>query len=602
MTNHELNQYIAHYIKEDKTHSAILLTAGWGAGKSFYIKNELVPFLEQEENGKIQCIVVSLYGLTCLSEVSKALFFESRIKRPLSGSASTISITAKTVLKGALGYLGVSLDMSNDDLQKLYDSVNLSGKLIILEDIERSQIDIIQVLGYVNSLVEQDGVKVLLVANEDEIVQFIPSTGNSSPRPISRCSPWDTNAEAIQYTESSIAYLAAKEKTISDTIVFSGDVHHAIKTIVKQFDNSLLSGLMTDENIFEIQFLLTERQTFNLRSFTYACQKTVDIYQAIDLDSNRDSDFAKTILYGILIFTFRLKTGECQKWKGNLPYSVELGNKNYPLFRFCYDYITEQHFNNTLVESARDGLKYLRLYASGSATSDKDLLALYSYSIQSEENVRTAIENISGNLKDLEFYPFTEYGRIALYLVTVSHIIDCDILEAKELLIHNLHGKYLDVRAEYLFAGAPDEDLESNEVKDEFSELCAKMLASLNASGESIFDFDYEPNSISSFSDSVAEHTNTILKDASFAARLDMDRVIEMLKKCSSVQIMEFRAIFCNLYQPGNIQDFLSGDRKKIEELHLRVNELSNFSGYDKIQKKQINWFATNLSDILRRL
>ena len=51
MNNAELNKYIKHYIECDKTHRAIMLTALWGTGKSFYIQNELVPFLSKEENG-----------------------------------------------------------------------------------------------------------------------------------------------------------------------------------------------------------------------------------------------------------------------------------------------------------------------------------------------------------------------------------------------------------------------------------------------------------------------------------------------------------------------------------------------------------------------
>lgn len=49
MTNSELNEYILHYLKEDRTKSAIMLTAGWGTGKSYYIQNELIPFLEKEK-------------------------------------------------------------------------------------------------------------------------------------------------------------------------------------------------------------------------------------------------------------------------------------------------------------------------------------------------------------------------------------------------------------------------------------------------------------------------------------------------------------------------------------------------------------------------
>ena len=43
MTNDELNQYIKHYIEKDKTGRAVMLTGSWGMGKSYYIKNSLIP-------------------------------------------------------------------------------------------------------------------------------------------------------------------------------------------------------------------------------------------------------------------------------------------------------------------------------------------------------------------------------------------------------------------------------------------------------------------------------------------------------------------------------------------------------------------------------
>ena len=58
-------------------------------------------------------------------------------------------------------------------MQKIYESVNLSGKIIIIEDIERTQINILELLGYVNSLVEQDRIKVLLVVNEKELIEYV---------------------------------------------------------------------------------------------------------------------------------------------------------------------------------------------------------------------------------------------------------------------------------------------------------------------------------------------------------------------------------------------------------------------------------------------
>ena len=178
MTYQNLNQYILHYLTEDKTKSAIMLTAPWGSGKSFYIQNELKPFLEKEENGSHKCLVVSLYGLKELSEISKVLYLESRAKFLNNNSEKMEAgkLATKTILKGVTSFLGIDLSHSDEDMQKLFESIDLSGKLIILEDLERSGIDILEVLGYVNNLVEQDGVKVLLVANEEAIKQYKPLT------------------------------------------------------------------------------------------------------------------------------------------------------------------------------------------------------------------------------------------------------------------------------------------------------------------------------------------------------------------------------------------------------------------------------------------
>ena len=79
-----------------------------------------------------------------------------------------------TIFKGLTEKIGINFDISDKDLKKLYSSIDLSGKLIILEDLERSGIDVLEVLGYVSNLVEQDSIRVLLVANEEEIKKYEP--------------------------------------------------------------------------------------------------------------------------------------------------------------------------------------------------------------------------------------------------------------------------------------------------------------------------------------------------------------------------------------------------------------------------------------------
>lgn len=60
-----------------------MLTADWGTGKSYYIQNELIPFLGKEENSCCTCIVVSLYGLKSVEE--NYICFEKIFELPTFG-------------------------------------------------------------------------------------------------------------------------------------------------------------------------------------------------------------------------------------------------------------------------------------------------------------------------------------------------------------------------------------------------------------------------------------------------------------------------------------------------------------------------------------
>lgn len=90
--------------------------------------------------------------------------------------------------------------------------------MIIFEDIERSRISILDFMSFIYNLVDQDKVKVLLVANENEILRM-----------------------GIRDE-----YLKIKEKTIADTIYFYNDGIDTIKSIIQMYDIPKIKKL--DEN------------------------------------------------------------------------------------------------------------------------------------------------------------------------------------------------------------------------------------------------------------------------------------------------------------------------------------------------------------------
>ena len=129
MTYDDMNSFILNYLKNDITGRAIMLTGEWGSGKSYYVKNTLKPFLEDNDNGKHKCVIVSLYGLSDTSEISKAIYMELRtIKKSFSSEAANTAkavgkIIGKTVFNGLVSKIGFDIGgISDDDLKKIYEA------------------------------------------------------------------------------------------------------------------------------------------------------------------------------------------------------------------------------------------------------------------------------------------------------------------------------------------------------------------------------------------------------------------------------------------------------------------------------------------------
>ena len=311
-----------------------MLTGEWGSGKSYYVKNTLKPFLEREN---CKCVIVSLYGLSNTSEISKAIYMELRTikKAPLSETASTVKavgkVVGKTIFNGLVSKIGFDIDrISDDDLQEVYESVDLTEKLIVLEDIERTQIDIIELLGYINNMCENDGVKVLLVTNESELLTTYEKTD-------------DKGKTTKYYTDDALAYKRAKEKTVGDTVYFICDYESTIQQIINTF-GILLQKYCTPECAEDIHDIFILMNSHNLRAFIYCCQKFKEIIMFIDDNHIFVKDkMQKILFYGCVAFTQRQSKGNNLQFERDAYLSAKLGLDNqYPLFKFCYDYIMYQ--------------------------------------------------------------------------------------------------------------------------------------------------------------------------------------------------------------------------------------------------------------------
>ena len=590
MKTEELNDFIKHYIEMDKTQSALMLTAPWGTGKSYYINNVLVPFLNKTCEKK--CIIVSLYGLKNTDEISKSIFLESKMKAISKNNAGINAgkIIAKTLVKGVTSFFGIDFNVNEDDLNKLYASIDLSDKLIILEDVERSQIDILELLGFVNNLVEQDGVKVLLVTNEDEILHYETVTDEKN------------KDEKIKVLDSkSLNYLKIKEKTVGDTIKFYSFNRNAIKSIIEKFNNERLKSINCNDTLDEIESIMEITKCANLRSFIFGCQKTIDIFERIDFDV--DIEFFKNIFLSNIAFCLRRKNNDGLKWVSEDNTSADLGTYRYPLYRFSYDYICSQYLDTDVIKKCNNDYYLYREKMSIKNEMSQYLGTIYSYYISSEVEVKRAVEFILKKLKETNDIPYEEYGKLANYLIAIKDDLKCDSVvdECKEIMLSKITNVSDKTRDRIIFHSGIE--LESDKAIKELKQFKESLKNKIDTYGLYDLDFDYSKEKIEDFYNYVRDNKDSFISRHCFARKINNCKFVNLLKQCSASEIEELRSVFHIVYSPSNIKDFFADDKESLEDLKIRIDELFNGeNSFDKIQKKQIKYFTDYLKELVSRL
>lgn len=185
--NKHITENILHYLALEKPEYSILLSGKWGSGKTYFIENFIKDYVDKQEKQEIESklekkfIKISLFGLKKVESIDEQIF---QNLHPILGSKYA-KITGG-ILKSAIK-LGVDLDWSGDgkkdgtlntDLKdlKLTDFFSEKGNkkkeiIFIFDDLERTQISLQEVLGYINYLIEQSSFKVILVANEEILIK-----------------------------------------------------------------------------------------------------------------------------------------------------------------------------------------------------------------------------------------------------------------------------------------------------------------------------------------------------------------------------------------------------------------------------------------------
>lgn len=173
----KLNNHILEYCKSyieasENLDFAIFIKGCWGVGKTFFIKKLISSYPKEKSKGISQedFLYVSLYGTTSKEDIEQTIF---SIAHPIFSSRGMHY--ANSILKAiCLGFgagrasISANTDSVVDDITKnLFSRIN--HKVLVFDDIERSKMSPIEILGYISSYIVESDQKVIILGNEEKI-------------------------------------------------------------------------------------------------------------------------------------------------------------------------------------------------------------------------------------------------------------------------------------------------------------------------------------------------------------------------------------------------------------------------------------------------
>ena len=331
----DLVESILDYVRSDYTDYAIMINGEWGSGKTHFWNNKIKKKIESMQlNGKrYTTIYMSLYGISNLEEISKKIFIETtqlmdkNLRKFMQANGqTTIPEYAKTGLDMA-NFFGVT---QNGDKVDYADFFSTDDKVLCFDDLERANVDVIDILGYINNFVEHDHIKTIIICNEKELSTKLKSSNlemktfiatylldkqgelNKADKPIV-----EKIRDKIEHVfDKANDYERIKEKLIGETFEYAPKFDYIINGILLRYENDPDLIRFLRENTRLIIATFERSGTRNLRILKHSLNDFKKIFNMVNKSyPNTSNRVMQTMLIFTIAISFEIKAGKITKDK-----------------------------------------------------------------------------------------------------------------------------------------------------------------------------------------------------------------------------------------------------------------------------------------------
>lgn len=335
---------LEYYCHEENSFGALMFTGEWGCGKTYLIEHELAERLGE---GFI-IIRISLFGESSVEsinrKVQKAYFQEVMLN--MGGNVEELVKALPGVTDEKASQIGEGINRAAGKFEDMSDKLNKSkfGRFIhfaaemakkipgadkvlalnpsecmpveasiadkrvilVFDDLERSTLDEVAVLGCINEYCENKHIKTIIVANEEKILEknFEQEADISQEAGFDKTMHTDTVVK-IKYSEIKEKIVVRTIKNIPDYKSIFTKIITDYNTQVEEYKNFLIENKMCLVSVF------TSGSIANIRSIKCAIQDFQRVF--IELRKKGIEDDLPIYFQTFVAYTLLIKTGRISK-------------------------------------------------------------------------------------------------------------------------------------------------------------------------------------------------------------------------------------------------------------------------------------------------
>lgn len=623
LSNNEILGILNEYEKNPKKRYAILIDGDWGSGKTYFIKNQYIK-------GDKNKLYISLYGVKNKEEINSKIYYsilgnvikDNKHKKAIEKAIEKAKKVSKEVGKFAKPVTLSVKNIFNIDLTGL-EKVDVSSVIslfkdikeyiLVFDDLERCDIPINEVLGYINEYVEHKGAKVIIVANENEInklnyddnyeLKVISCLNDKIKFEDEEKRGKETEKVTINKLKSRVEvlyeenkkYKAIKEKLVGFTIKYEPDISDIYEHIIKDYsEKNEELYIFLQKNKKDLINIMKVNQCKNIRTMVYIFDVFETIYNTVKDIINKET-IIKLIFKNTIFCAIGLKKGiEIDKILNGSMCNVSVslyedriyyGKSYFTAFDFVNDFIyTGKLDENNILKT----IDYYNELKFDDLEEEDPFYYLQKYWVLNDQEIEDVLNKIHENIKK-GIYHYKLFPKIINYLSRIEKLnFKVDLInEIVEEMINILKEKSKEVELH--------EFIEDDEVAKIYNKHIDKIKKILSENNDIIIENtiervlkekDWGINLYNFVRDNKQSYKNK----KAFLNEFDIDAILNKIKESDSNNIYYFKYCLDVIYDSPGIEKYYFVDKENIEKLIKGIEELNQDS------------FGVTKKDVLRFL